>query len=96
MSVWTILAIAVLTFGSRALALVVMPDPSPRLRTILDRIPTPLFLALGAMSLFNEGELADPRTLVATLGAAIMAPTRSLLLVLVGGLVGYVLSTLLG
>lgn len=95
MSLWLILVIAALTYGSRALALVVMPDPSPRVRTILDRIPAPLFLALAAISLFSDGELAGPRTLVATMGAAIMAPTRSLLLVLVGGLVGYALSMLL-
>ena len=94
MSVWLIVGIAVLTYGSRALALVAMPDPPAWLRTILDRIPAPLFAALAAMSLFDDGSLVDARTLVATVGALLLAPTRSLLFVLIGGLAGYALATL--
>lgn len=96
MSIWWILAFAVLTYASRALALVLMPQPSPRLRTILDRIPAPLFAALAAMSLFDGGQLKDSRTLLATLFATAMAPTRSLLVVLIGGVAGYSLALLIG
>ncbi len=94
MSLWLIGAIAVLTYGSRALALVAMPDPPPALRRILDRIPTPLFGALAAVSLIDEGDLVDAPTLVATAGALLLTPTRSLLWVLVGGLGAYALATL--
>lgn len=89
MSVWLVLVVALLTYGSRALALVAMPEPSARFREILDRVPAPLFAALAATSLFEGGRLVDERTLLATLGAAALAPTRSLLWVLVGGLSFY-------
>lgn len=95
MSLWLIGAIAVLTYGSRALALVAMPDPSPRVRAILERIPAPLFAALAAMSLFDDGRLADTRTLAAALGGLLLTPTRSLLWVLAGGLSGFTLAALL-
>ena len=90
-----VVGLALLTYGSRALALVAMPDPPPRLRAILDRMPTPLFAALAATALFDEGELVDERTLIATAGAVLLAPTRSLLLVLIGGLSAYGLAELL-
>ena len=89
MTIALILFLAALTYGSRALALVAMPDPSPRLRRILDRIPAPLFAALAAISLFEEGRIADPATLGATVGALLLAPSRSLLWVLLGGFGGY-------
>ena len=89
MSLWLIVGIGVFTYGSRAVALVFMPEPSRRMRVILDRIPGPLFAALAAVSLFDDGSLADPRTLAATAGAIALAWTRSLLLVLLGGPLGY-------
>ena len=94
MSIWFIVGIAALTYGSRALALVAMPHPPEWIRTVLDRIPAPLFAALAAMSLFDDGALVDARTLIATLGALLLAPTRSLLFVLMGGLAGYAVATL--
>lgn len=93
MSIWLILAIAALTYGSRALAVVAMPDPSAQLKRILDRIPAPLFAALAAISLFDEGRLVDSRTLGATLGALLLTPSRSLLSVLLGGLAGYAVAS---
>jgi branched-subunit amino acid transport protein len=95
MSFWLIAGIAVMTYGSRALALVLMPDPSPHLRSVLDRIPAPLFAALAAVSLFDGGGIADTRTLMATAGAVALTWTRSMLLVLLGGLVGYGAAVLL-
>lgn len=96
MSLWIIGLIAVMTYGSRALALVVMPDPSPRHRRILDRIPAPLFAGLAAISLVEEGNVVDARTLAAAAGALALVWTRSLLWVLIGGLAGYVLAALVG
>lgn len=95
MSLWLIAFIALLTYGSRAVALVAMPDPSRRLRVVLDRIPAPLFAALAAISLFDEGVLAPRGTILATLGALAATPTRSLLWVLIGGMAGYALGILI-
>lgn len=89
MSLWLIAGIAVMTYGSRAMALVLMPDPSAGLRAILDRIPAPLFAALAAVSLFEDGVLVDAASLAAAAGAIALAWTRSLLLVLLGGLLSY-------
>ena len=95
MSLWLIAVLAVLTYGSRAVALVVMPNPSPRVRAVLDRIPAPLFGALAAISLFEDGELASPDTVFAAIGALLATPTRSLLWVLVGGMAGYAVGAFL-
>jgi branched-subunit amino acid transport protein len=85
-----VITLALLTYGSRAFALVLMPDPPPRIRTILDRIPAPLFASLAAISLVENGELASLQTLSAAFGALVATPTRSLLWVLVAGLTGYI------
>jgi branched-subunit amino acid transport protein len=90
-SLGLIATIAVLTYGSRALSLVLMPHPPPRARTVLDRIPAPLFASLAVTSLIEEGELAGLETLCAAIGALVVTPTRSLLWVLVGGVGGYAL-----
>ena len=95
MSLWLVALIAALTYASRAVALVAMPHPSPALKRVLDRVPAPLFAALAAISLFDEGRVADPQTLMAAAGAIVLAPTRSLLWVLVGGVVGYAIAALL-
>jgi branched-subunit amino acid transport protein len=95
LSLYLIVMIALLTYGSRAFALAFMPDPSPRVKTVLDRIPAPLFASLAAISLIEDGELASPETLCAALGALVATPTRSLLWVLVAGLAGYVVGDLL-
>jgi uncharacterized membrane protein len=88
-----IATIAFLTYSSRALALVLMPDPPPRAKAVLDRIPAPLFASLAAISLVEDGQPAGPETLCAALGALVATPTRSLLWVLVGGLAGYALGS---
>ena len=95
MSTALIGVIALMTYATRALALVLMPDPPERLRVVLDRIPAPLFASLAALSLLQGATLAPPATLCAAGGALLMAPTRSLLVVLVGGLAGYALGATL-
>jgi uncharacterized membrane protein len=82
-------AIALMTYGSRALALVLMPHPSERVRSVLDRIPAPLFASLAGLSLIDGGAIAPAAMLCAAGGAIVLAPTRSLLWVLAGGLSGY-------
>ena len=91
MSVALIAGIALLTYASRGVALVLMPDPPPWLKAVLDRIPAPLFAALAATSLIDERALASWPTLTAALFGVLAAPTRSLLWVLVAGLAGYAL-----
>jgi branched-subunit amino acid transport protein len=89
MTLLLVIGIAALTYASRALALVLMPDPPPRLRAVLDRIPAPLFGSLAAMSLVETGGLAPASTLCAAAGALAATPTRSMMWVLAGGLLGY-------
>lgn len=95
MSPALIAAIALLTYASRALALVLMPDPSPRAKAVLDRIPAPLFASLAAISLVEDGELVTPETLCATVGALLLTPTRSILYILAGGFAGYAAGALI-
>ncbi len=95
MSIGLIAVIALLTYGSRALALVLMPDPPARVQAILDRIPAPLFAALAATSLIEEGALVENTTLSAALFALVASPTRSLLWVLVAGVAGYAFGALI-
>ena len=95
MSVVLIALLAVLTYASRALALVLMPHPPERIRVVLDRIPAPLFASLAALSLLEDGAIAGATTLTAAAGALLATPTRSLLWVLTGGLGGYVAGVLL-
>jgi branched-subunit amino acid transport protein len=92
MSLWFIVGAALLTYGSRGLALVAMPNPSSRVRAILERLPAPLFAALAAVSLFDDGNLVAPASLAAAGGGLLLAPTRSLLWVLMGGAAGFLLA----
>jgi branched-subunit amino acid transport protein len=95
MSIGLILLIAALTYGSRALGLVVMPTPPARVQSILDRIPAPLFAALAATSLIEDGAFVGASTLTAALFALSASPTRSLLWVLVAGVAGYAVGALI-
>ncbi|MBI3975087.1 MAG: AzlD domain-containing protein [Armatimonadetes bacterium] len=90
MSLALLLALAAVTYGSRALALVLLPDPPAAVRAFLDRIPAPLFGGLGALALLPEpGASLSVARLAAAVGAACTTPWRSLPLTLVGGLLGY-------
>lgn len=95
MSLPLIAVVALLTYGSRAFALVLMPDPSPRVKEVLDRVPAPLFASLATLSVIEDGSWGSPETLAAAVGALLAAPTRSLLWVLVAGLTGYAVGALL-
>ncbi len=94
MSLALIAAIALMTYLSRALGLVLMPNPSERVKGVLDRIPAPLFAALAVTALVQDGGLAAPETLAASAAALAATPTRSILWVLLAGLAGYALVVL--
>lgn len=90
MSLALILAIAIITYLSRAASIVLLPSSSPRLRQVLNRVPAPLFAGLAALSLTGgEGHVAALPTLTAITGALLLSPSRSLLRVLTSGLIGW-------
>lgn len=97
MSLKLVIAIAVITYASRALVLVAAPEPPARMQRILARIPAPLFAGLAALSILDaRGALAPWPILAAFAGGVVVAPFRSLALTLAGGLTGYALAILAG
>ena len=97
MSPLVLVAIALITYASRAAAVVLLPRPSPRFETILSRIPAPIFASLATATLLGDGgaPVGGP-ILAAAAGALLLAPARSLLLCLIGGAAGYAAGVLLG
>ena len=70
MTLELILALAVMTYASRALALAYLPPLPARVATILDRMPPALFAGLAAHALIGpQGGLAGPPVLAAAAGA---------------------------
>ena len=89
-------ALALITYVSRAVPVGLLPRPSPRVETILSRIPAPIFASLATATLLGDGgTLVSGRTLAAAVGALLLTPARSLLLCLIGGAVGYAAGALL-
>ncbi|HWH36310.1 MAG TPA: AzlD domain-containing protein [Methylibium sp.] len=88
---WELLILlAALTYGSRAFALALVPRVPARLRTVLDRVPPALFAGLAAHSISLPGQgLVETPILVGALGAAAVAPRRSLPLCLLAGVATY-------
>jgi branched-subunit amino acid transport protein len=85
-----ILGLAIMTFGSRALALAYLPALPERLGVILDRMPPALFAGLAAISLVNsDGAVAGTPILAAAGGALLASPRRSLPVCLAAGLIAY-------
>ncbi|HEX7786409.1 MAG TPA: AzlD domain-containing protein [Methylomirabilota bacterium] len=85
-----LLAIALVTYGSRAAAVVLLPRPSARFEVMLSRIPAAIFASLATATLVGDGgRLADVPVLAAAVGALLASPARSLLLCLIGGAIGY-------
>jgi branched-subunit amino acid transport protein len=85
-----LLAIAALTYASRAAAIALLPPMPRRLQVVFDRVPPALFAGLAASALITPTEgLAQPQVLAAAAGALLVSPMRSLLICLVGGVVGY-------
>ncbi|HVQ78053.1 MAG TPA: hypothetical protein VMT79_21240 [Candidatus Binatia bacterium] len=92
MSPVVLAGIALITYASRAAALVFLRKPGGRFAAILGRMPAPIFASLATLSLVTaDGSLARGPILWAALGALAASSTRSLPLCLVGGLAGYAL-----
>jgi branched-subunit amino acid transport protein len=97
MSYELIAVVALLTYGSRMIALAILPPMPPRVAIVLERMPPALFAGLAATSvLASDGSFGAPSVLVATLSAVIAAPLRSLMACLLAGLAGYVAALALG
>jgi hypothetical protein len=95
-SPWVLVAIAAITYSSRAVALVLLPRPGARLEGMLARMPAPIFASLATLTLLTDGPaLTGGPTLCAALGALIASPQRSLALCLIDGVTGYALGKLL-
>lgn len=89
MSNSTIVAVvAAVTFGSRVIAIALLPTPRGRLAEIVDRLPAPLFAVLAALTMLGGDRTVDMGVVVGTLAAVLAAPSRSLLLAVVAGLAG--------
>jgi branched-subunit amino acid transport protein len=92
-----LLVIALITYGSRAAAVVLLPRPGARFEAVLSRIPAAIFAGLATATLLGEGGTpAGLPILGAAAGALVATPARSLLLCLVGGAIGYAVGALLG
>lgn len=97
MSVELLVALVVLTYGSRVAALAILPPLPARLAVLLDRMPPALFAGLAAQSLLDaSGALAALPVLAAAGGALLVAPLRSLPLCLAGGAAGYAIAMIIG
>ena len=97
MSPLVLITLALITYVSRAAAVVLLPRPSPRFEIILSRIPAPIFASLATATLLGDGGApVDGPTLAAAAGALLLSPARSLLACLIGGAAGYTAGVLLG
>jgi branched-subunit amino acid transport protein len=91
-----VLVIAAITYGSRVLAMAVLPPMPPRLARVLDRMPAPLFAGLAAQALVGPGgEIAAPEVLAAAGGALVISPLRSLPACLLAGMTAWAVAGLL-
>lgn len=95
MTIWLIVALALLTYLSRAASLVLLPQPSARLERVVARVPGPLFAAFAAnLLLTTSRQPASAEALTAVfVAAAVATRARSLLAILAAGLGGYLLVT---
>ncbi|HYI46064.1 MAG TPA: AzlD domain-containing protein [Actinomycetota bacterium] len=95
MNLVLIAILGVMTFSSRAIGLVLMPKSEGRLQEIFQRLPAGLFAALAVVSLLDDsGSIQSTRSLVAAIAALVVSPTRSLPLIFVSGIAGYLVSAL--
>lgn len=92
----TIGVLAVMTYVSRLSGTLLLPAPRGRIYAVLERFPAPLFACLAAAALIDvNGAVAPIPVLTATAGALALARTRSLPLIGLAGVAGYVVGSLL-
>ncbi|HET8740576.1 MAG TPA: AzlD domain-containing protein [Acidimicrobiia bacterium] len=87
-----VLTVAVITYLSRAAAVVLLPPARGRMLGFVSRIPAPLFAGLAVFALVGEGvAVPDPPTIGAVIAALAVTPKKSLGLTLAAGIAGYLL-----
>jgi hypothetical protein len=85
-------AVAAITYGSRLAAMAVLPRPSGRLETVLERVVPAIFASIATLSLVTDQPgLVEGPILLGALGALLVAPRRSFALCLAAGLAGYLI-----
>ena len=97
MSLELILLVAAITYASRAIGLAALPDLSPRVSAVLERMPSALFAGLAMQTMVLPGPvLAGSGVLAAAVAALLVAPRHSLPACLVAGTIGYALALIIG
>lgn len=87
---WLILVVAIVTYLSRAAAVVLLPAAQGVLLQYVSRLPAPLFAGLAVFTFLGERvAVPEPATLAAALAALLVTPKRSLGLTLAAGIAGY-------
>lgn len=95
MNVWLLVVLAaVVTYASRATAMLLPELPDGQARTIVARVPPPLFAGLAVATLLDAQRAPTVPMLCAAVAALLVAPRRSLGLTLLAGLAGYAIGTL--
>lgn len=88
--------VAVITYATRAAAVVLLPAARGRLLEFVARLPAPLFAGLAVFALIGDDlAVPDGSTLAAVGAALVVTPKRSLGLTLAAGIAGFVLFELL-
>lgn len=91
-----VVAAAVVTYASRAAAVVLLPEPRGRAHVFLERLPAPLFAGLAVFALIGDATAwPAPPALCATAAAILVVRVRSLAVTLVAGLAGFAIGTLI-
>ena len=93
MSTPTLFAIAAITIASRVAALALLPPPRGTVAELVQRLPSPLFATLAALSL-TDADTTDPALLTAVACALLASRWSSLLITLTAGLAGFTAATI--
>jgi len=84
-------AVAVVTVGSRAVSVALLPPPRGTLAAVVDRLPAPLFAVLAVVTLLGADHGAAGGAWLAAAAALATVRRRSLLLTVAVGLAAAVL-----
>lgn len=91
-----IVAIAAITYLSRAAAVVLLPPARGGVLQFVRRIPAPLFASLAVFAVLgDEVIIPEPSTIGAVVAALLVTPRKSLGVTLAAGLIGFVVVGLL-
>ena len=87
-SIGLVAAVALITVGSRAVSVAVLPAPRGTLAAVVDRLPAPLFAVLAAATLLGSDHGSGDGVWLAAAAALLTVRRRSLLVTVAAGLAG--------